>query len=750
MHESVTLCAKQRIVSMRKIVVLVFLAISLSANAASDSSVVSRINRAVYKAISQRDAIQAEDSLAALAKMSVDDSRNQFFIKLNRALLKSYKKRYVPALASLDSLCSTRKFERNYPILHLKAVFGKAKIYRATKETEQAISLFDSLINKAAALNSSYFTGVGYYYKGRIYEDKGLLNESILEYEGAIKSLQDYEGNHNVMGQTTKSLGIVYRKLGLYSKATDYYVRALDEYMARKDLSGVASMYNSMGILSTSKSEYPKGLRYFKKALLYDSLADSRRSIKMNVLNNIVVCYLGQEQYDSARVKLLMNVKLARKAKNRIELGKAMNNFAIAYKGLEQYELSKRYYYKSLHLKRLTKQESFVAATKLGLAHAHLLSGNLDSAGYYFELLSQNIGHKTSLKSKHQYYELLVSYYRARNDFEQALSALDSTYQLFEKMNQGDQADLQRSYESLFNMKAAQLENEELREMIEKEQEMAVITEEKAKSQRRIIWVTVGVLLVFIFLLVFIWKERKKLRISNEKLESTNARLQESLSDNREIISIVAHDLKAPMGQIKGLIDLMRDDDNLNPEQLGFMKIIDKVFDNNDRLINNLTLAHQNESRPLKITSFSVSDVLREAKDRFNGQAFGKEIRLILDVEDGIYLATDHDLLSRVIDNFLSNAIKFSPPEENVIIKAVATSKATIIAIQDFGPGIATEERSKLFKRFQRLDNKPTGGESSSGLGLYITKTIADKLNADITVDSKKGEGSTFSIAFKN
>lgn len=729
---------------------MVFLAISLSANAASDSSVVSRINRAVYKAISQRDAIQAEDSLAALAKMSVDDSRNQFFIKLNRALLKSYKKRYVPALASLDSLCSTRKFERNYPILHLKAVFGKAKIYRATKETEQAISLFDSLINKAAALNSSYFTGVGYYYKGRIYEDKGLLNESILEYEGAIKSLQDYEGNHNVMGQTTKSLGIVYRKLGLYSKATDYYVRALDEYMARKDLSGVASMYNSMGILSTSKSEYPKGLRYFKKALLYDSLADSRRSIKMNVLNNIVVCYLGQEQYDSARVKLLMNVKLARKAKNRIELGKAMNNFAIAYKGLEQYELSKRYYYKSLHLKRLTKQESFVAATKLGLAHAHLLSGNLDSAGYYFELLSQNIGHKTSLKSKHQYYELLVSYYRARNDFEQALSALDSTYQLFEKMNQGDQADLQRSYESLFNMKAAQLENEELREMIEKEQEMAVITEEKAKSQRRIIWVTVGVLLVFIFLLVFIWKERKKLRISNEKLESTNARLQESLSDNREIISIVAHDLKAPMGQIKGLIDLMRDDDNLNPEQLGFMKIIDKVFDNNDRLINNLTLAHQNESRPLKITSFSVSDVLREAKDRFNGQAFGKEIRLILDVEDGIYLATDHDLLSRVIDNFLSNAIKFSPPEENVIIKAVATSKATIIAIQDFGPGIATEERSKLFKRFQRLDNKPTGGESSSGLGLYITKTIADKLNADITVDSKKGEGSTFSIAFKN
>jgi len=749
-HESVTLCAKQRIVSMRKVVVLVFLAISLNAKAASDSSVVSRINQAIYKAIGHRDAIQAEDSLAVLAKMSIEDSRNKYFLRLNKALLESYKKRYVPALASLDSLNDTKEFERNYPILHLKAVFGKARIYRATKETEQAISLFDSLINKAMTLHSNYFTGVGYYYKGRIYEDKGLLNESILEYEKAIKSLENYGGSHNVMGQTTKSLGIVYRKLGLYSKATDYYVRALDEYMARKDLGGVASMYNSMGILSTSKSEYPKGLRYFKKALLYDSLADNRRSIKMNVLNNIVVCYLGQEQYDSARVKLLMNVKLAKKAKNRVELGKAMNNFAIAYKGLEQYELSKRYYYKSLHLKRLTKQESFIAATKLGLAHAHLLSGNLDSAGYYFERLSQSINHNTSIKSKHQYYELLVSYYRARNDFEQALSALDSTYQLFEKMNQSDQADLQRSYESLFNMKAAQLENDELRKRIEREQELTENSRERADRQTRIAWATVGGFLLVGFLLVFIWKERKKLRMTNEKLESTNARLQESLSDNREIISIVAHDLKAPMGQIKGLIDLMRDDDNLNPEQLGFMKIIDKVFDNNDRLINNLMLAHQNESRPLKITSFSLSDVLREAKDRFNGQAFGKEIRLILDVDDGLYLATDQDLLSRVIDNFLSNAIKFSPPEENVIIKAFATSKSTVIAIQDFGPGIANDERSKLFKRFQRLGNKPTGGESSSGLGLYITKTIADKLNADIMVESKKGEGSTFSIAFNN
>lgn len=734
---------------MRKIIGLVCLAISLNA-AASDTAVVSSLNRAIYQSIAARDAISAKDSLLVLGSHSITGVRNQYFYGLNKALLKSYKKQYAPALASLDSLNEVPGLERRYPVLHLKVLFGKAKIYRATKDAEETLALFDSLIAKATRIKSSYFEGVSYYYKGRIYEDKGLLNESILQYEEGLKAFVNYEGNNNLRGQITKSLGIVYRKLGLYSKATDYYVQALDEYMAQNNLVGVASMYNSMGILSTSKSEYKKGLQYFRKAMLYDSLSQSNRSIKMNVLNNIVVSYLGMERYDSAKVQLQVNVKLARKAKSRVELGKAMNNLAIAYKGLEQYELAKKYYYKSLHIKRLTKQESFIAATKLGLAHAHLLSGNVDSAGYYFDGLSEHIGEYSSLKLRHEYYERMVDYQRARNDYKSALEAMDSTYRLFEKMNTSDQADLQRSYESLFNMKAAQLENKELRSLIEREQQIATINKERAQLQQVVMWVTAGVLLVFVLLLIYITRKRRKLRISNAKLESTNGRLQESLSDNREIISIVAHDLKSPMSQVQGLINLMRYDDNLNAEQRGFLKIIDKVFENNDRLINNLTLAHQNESKPLKITSFSLNELMQDAKDRFNGQAYGKEIKLILDVQDGLYLATDKDLLMRVIDNFLSNAIKFSPPEENVVITAFTTAQSTTVAIQDFGPGIAPKDRSKLFKRFQRLDNKPTAGESSSGLGLYITKTIADKLNADITVESEKGKGSTFSIVFNN
>lgn len=734
---------------MRKIVVLVCLAISFRV-AASDTATVSGLNRAIYKAIAERNTVAAKDSLSSLSRQNITDARNACFFALNKALYKSYRRQYGPALVSLDSLEQVKGIESDFPVLHARVLLARAKIYRSTKEAEEALSLFDSLATKASVLGNAYLTRVAYYYKGRIYEDKGQLNESILEYEEGLQAFPNYRGKKHLRGQITKSLGIVYRKLGLYSKATDFYVQALDEYMADKNLSGVASMYNSMGILSTSKSEYKKGLQYFRKAMLYDSLANGSRSIKMNVLNNIVVCFLGMEHYDSARVQLLVNIKLAQKAKSRIELGKAMNNLAIAYKGLEQYELSKRYYYRSLHIKRLTKQESYVTATKLGLAHAHLLSGNLDSAGFYFEGLAEKMGHNTSLKSRHEFYERMVDYYRARGDYESALTAMDSTYGLFEKMNTSDQADLQRSYESLFNMKAAQLENKELRTLIEREKEMASMNEERAKMQQRITWITVGVLLIIVFMLVNIARQRRKLKQSNARLEVTNNRLQESLSDNREIISIVAHDLKSPMSQVQGLINLMRDDENLNAEQRGFMKIIDKVFENNEQLINNLTLAHQNESKPLKITSFSVNELLNYAKDRFSGQAFGKEIRLLLDVEEGLYLATDRELLGRVIDNFVSNAIKFSPPEENVVIKAFANAKSTTIAVQDFGPGIAPEERSKLFKRFQRLQNKPTAGESTSGLGLYITKTIADKLNADIVVESEKGEGSTFSIVFNN
>jgi signal transduction histidine kinase len=97
-----------------------------------------------------------------------------------------------------------------------------------------------------------------------------------------------------------------------------------------------------------------------------------------------------------------------------------------------------------------------------------------------------------------------------------------------------------------------------------------------------------------------------------------------------------------------------------------------------------------------------------------------------------------------ILDNLVSNAIKYSPEGVPVQVDLEIRESAVRVKVTDQGPGILPEERPLLFRQFSRLSSRPTGGESSSGLGLYIVKTMADKLGGSVGVDSDPGQGSCF------
>ena len=105
---------------------------------------------------------------------------------------------------------------------------------------------------------------------------------------------------------------------------------------------------------------------------------------------------------------------------------------------------------------------------------------------------------------------------------------------------------------------------------------------------------------------------------------------------------------------------------------------------------------------------------------------------------------TDPTVAMRILENFMSNAIKFSPFDTTVRIALTNTA----IRITDQGPGLSPEDQKQLFQKFKKLSARPTGGETSTGLGLSIVKGLADKLQADIEVKSELGKGSTFSLCF--
>jgi signal transduction histidine kinase len=124
-----------------------------------------------------------------------------------------------------------------------------------------------------------------------------------------------------------------------------------------------------------------------------------------------------------------------------------------------------------------------------------------------------------------------------------------------------------------------------------------------------------------------------------------------------------------------------------------------------------------------------------------------KNIEVGVQCEGNLLITSDKLCLSRIVDNLLSNALKFSSSGKKIGVRASTLQGNHLkIEVQDEAPGFSPEEASKLFQKFQKLSARPTAGESSTGLGLYVAKSMAEKIHGKITCVTKEKVGSTFSV----
>jgi signal transduction histidine kinase len=142
-----------------------------------------------------------------------------------------------------------------------------------------------------------------------------------------------------------------------------------------------------------------------------------------------------------------------------------------------------------------------------------------------------------------------------------------------------------------------------------------------------------------------------------------------------------------------------------------------------------------------------LAALVREIAEANQPLASGKQQTLKVDAVAGAPTSCDADRMREAIDNLLSNAIKYSPNGGLIEITVQQTSAETLIEVRDHGPGLSPEDIGRLFGRFQRLSAKPTGGESSTGLGLSIVKQIVEMHHGKVTAASGgPGQGATFTI----
>ena len=249
-------------------------------------------------------------------------------------------------------------------------------------------------------------------------------------------------------------------------------------------------------------------------------------------------------------------------------------------------------------------------------------------------------------------------------------------------------------------------------------------------------------------------RERELNRLVEDRtrtLEKRTAELLGALEQNKEIMGITSHDLKNPLGGIIGLADMLLEDlgmiDGVPEIEEGIenVELMKGEAERMLRIIKDLLDKHREEEQSIvKKTPVNVMDLVEDVL-RWNSQkAKDKNITITFSYSDAQIVYADADALLRVIDNLVSNAVKYSPPGRKVWVVLSEIYDEVLFQVLDEGPGLTEEDLTKVFGKMQRLSAKPTAGEHSTGLGLYIVKQLIEEHGGEVGVNSVYGEGATF------
>lgn len=243
-----------------------------------------------------------------------------------------------------------------------------------------------------------------------------------------------------------------------------------------------------------------------------------------------------------------------------------------------------------------------------------------------------------------------------------------------------------------------------------------------------------------------------ELREKAEQIAHQNDELRSLSSEKNYMMSILAHDVRTPLNHIRGLVDVIfTDPSNLTEMQQKFLKQIGISAEKLGELTNQLLDFRSIEANSLSIelSEQDIVPIAMMAAESFRNEARRKNIEIVCEPHAQEALATcNRDYLKLILDNLVSNAIKFSPFDKKIKIYTFANEQVAGIAVADEGPGILPDDMPKLFGRFQRLSAQPTGGEKSVGLGLSIVKKYVETMHGSIRVESEPGKGATFVVEF--
>ncbi len=243
-------------------------------------------------------------------------------------------------------------------------------------------------------------------------------------------------------------------------------------------------------------------------------------------------------------------------------------------------------------------------------------------------------------------------------------------------------------------------------------------------------------------------KTHVELKLSRDLIAQQTNDLKEAAEIKAKMYSIIAHDLRGPLGSFRSMLDMITDEQNtVETEQLlEFMDLLKNSANETFDLLENLLYWAKSQNKEISRMpeKFAVSEVVSQNISLLANTANSKHIMLASVIDDDIVIFADKNMITTIFRNLISNAIKFTPENGNIVVNAVKSVDMIEFAVVDSGIGMSAENMKKLFTDKEHFTTYGTQNEKGSGLGLKLCKEFVEANGGKIWAESMLGQGSQF------
>lgn len=620
--------------------------------------------------------------------------------------------------------------------------------------------------------------------------------QKALSYISETKQLSDLINYPKGIAATNYFQALIYANKNDYVNAIGHFNKSKDIYKELNDALGLAQVSNSIGLIEIKRGNYTTGLAHSLSAIRLFEDQNLQEDLSL-AYNNLAKAYYNTNQIDKSLEFNLKALNIREQLKDSSGIKTSTKNIAQLYSKRKEHRRAIEYYEAVLAMLNPETDQSLRGEILPRIGEEYLKFKDHDKAGKYLveglkfnrrindkegilralnSIGYLNLEQKNTRLAESQLYEAHNLAKTVGNNEERLknyklLMTLDSTKGKFQNAYRW-----QREYFSLKH--ALELENlpqlpvntDSIESIIENEagvEESANVIQEKTTNNtaqvKSLKLLSYGLIIAFLIVLTFlllIYMKRKSTVKYTKKLEEKNAQIQlqnEAITEQKRhlqeindvkdrLFSIVSHDLKDSISSIKAFLDLLKEDSITTEEFNEMIPELSENADNASLLLFNLLNWSKSQMQNLEPNPelFNIQEVFH-SKTKLIDQKLEQKRIVMIDESQQEFIYADKSMVEIIIQNLLTNAVKFSRMGDIITISNKEYHGKSLICVEDTGVGISKENLKRLFQN-NNFTTIGTKNEKGTGLGLTICKELVELNNGRIWVESTPNVGTKFYV----